>query len=385
MIYFDNAATTYPKPPAVRAAVKAALHEYGGNPGRSGHKTAMKSAEAVFNARAKIADFFSAQVENVIFTLNCTHALNMAIKGIAAVSPSTHTHYIISDLEHNAVARPVHAMSQLTNISNSIAKTYDDDAKTLAAFEAAITPKTRAIICTAASNVTGAILPFREIAALCKARGICFILDASQGAGLLSMKIGDGVNFICCSGHKGLYGPMGTGLLISDGTYALSTIIEGGTGGNSLGLEQPAELPDRFESGTGNTPGIIALGAGVDFVCKTGAERILAHELKLCEYFRAGLAKIPQVKVYSANMQGRLPLVPFNAELAELEGGMDSTMVSSKLSEAGFALRGGLHCAYLAHKKLKTLESGVVRFAPSAFNSQKEVEQLLRAIRRIVS
>jgi len=376
MIYFDNAATTFPKPPQVARAMRNALSEFGGNPGRSGHKIAMNAAEAVFEARAKAADFFGADVENVIFTLNCTHALNMAIKGLAVPN----AHYIISDLEHNAVARPVHAIceSKQRTLTNSIVKTFDNDAQTFAAFKSAVlNPKTRAVICTAASNVTGKILPFEKIAALCKQRGVCFILDASQAAGVIPLKVGDGVNFICCSGHKSLYGPMGTGLLISDGTYSLNTIIEGGTGGNSIGLEQPAEVPDRFESGTGNTPGVIALSAGIDFVSKLGFERIHSHEIGLCEFFLSEIAQIPKVQTYFTSMDGRTPIVPFNVDE------MDSSELSSALSDAGFALRGGLHCAYLAHKKLKTLECGVVRFAPSVFNSKQEVAALVRALKRI--
>jgi cysteine desulfurase family protein len=387
VIYFDNAATTFPKPPEVLSAISDAMNKYGGNPGRAGHKIAMNSAEAVFETRAKVADFFGAEVENVIFTLNCTHALNTAIKGIALCPPQKSSqsqshntsHYIISDLEHNAVSRPVHAICSGGKIrTNSIVKTYDTDEQTLAAFKSALlTPKTRAVICTAASNVTGRILPFAQIAELCKQRGICFILDASQAAGVIPLSVGNGVNFICCSGHKGLYGPMGTGLLISDGTYSLSTIIEGGTGGNSLGLEQPAELPDRFESGTGNTPGVIALGAGIDFVSRIGIERIHAHETALCELFISGISQIPRIRLFGDSMHGKTPIVPFNIE------NMDSSQVSSALSDLGFALRGGLHCAYLAHKKLKTLECGVVRFAPSAFNSKQEVAELVKAVKKI--
>jgi selenocysteine lyase/cysteine desulfurase len=259
MIYFDNAATTFPKPPQVYSAMRNAMTKFGGNPGRAGHTLAMSSAEAVFSARMKCADFFGADVEHTMFTLNCTHALNIAIKGIATPG----AHYIISDVEHNAVARPVHALSQKNQggqrITYSIAKTYENNAQTLKSFEMLMNTKTKAVICTAASNVTGRILPYQQIAALCEARGVCFILDAAQGGGVLPIKIGNGINFICCSGHKSLYGPMGTGLIISDGKYMLNTLIEGGTGGNSIGFEQPDTPPDRFESGTGNTPGGVAV------------------------------------------------------------------------------------------------------------------------------
>jgi selenocysteine lyase/cysteine desulfurase len=182
MIYFDNAATTYPKPPRVYSAMRKAMTEFGGNPGRAGHALAMNTAEAVFDARAKAADFFGGEIENTIFTLNCTHALNIAIKGVA----DSHCHYIISDVEHNAVARPVHALGKRERVTYSIAKTYDDDDATLKSFESLFNARTRAVVCTAASNVSGKILPYMQIAALCKSRGVCFILDASQGAVFLN-------------------------------------------------------------------------------------------------------------------------------------------------------------------------------------------------------
>ncbi|MCL1904313.1 MAG: aminotransferase class V-fold PLP-dependent enzyme [Oscillospiraceae bacterium] len=259
MIYFDNAATTFPKPPQVISALKKSLNEYGGNPGRAGHRISMKTAEAVYDSREKCADFFGAKVENTVFTINCTHALNMAIKGLATDG----VHYIISDIEHNASARPVHAYSKEGRVTYSVARTFENDEETVKSFESLINAKTKAIICAAASNVTGRILPYKEIAELCRRRGICLVLDAAQGGGVIPIKLSDGINIICCSGHKGLYGVMGTGLLITDGKYNLNTLIEGGTGSNSHDLNQPDELPERFESGTINTPGVVALYGAV--------------------------------------------------------------------------------------------------------------------------
>jgi selenocysteine lyase/cysteine desulfurase len=322
----------------------------------------------------------------------------MAIKGI--VPPDSPSHYIISDVEHNAAARPVHAIATKRrgagSVTYSIARTFDDDTQTVKSFETLFNTRTKAVVCTAASNVSGRVLPYQKIAELCARRGVCFILDCAQGAGVLPVKVGDGVNFICCSGHKGLYGPMGTGLLISDGAYRLDTLIEGGTGGNSFGLEQPDTLPDRFESGTPNTAGAIALGAGIDFINKLGINRIYAHERGLCELFMREIAKIngkkankmtKKVRLYFdvaefgnvGELPMRTPVVPFNVS------GMNSSETADLLSEAGFALRGGLHCAYLAHKKLNTLETGVVRFAPSVFNSRREVLALVKAIGKIVA
>jgi len=374
MVYFDNAATTFPKPPQVIEAMRRAVNEYGGNPGRAGHRLSIKTAEAVFDARAKCADFFGAQIEHTIFTLNCTHALNMAIKGVALPN----CHYIMSDLEHNAAARPIHAVSKGGGITYSVAKTFDDDDLTLKSFESLINAKTKAVVCTAASNVTGKLLPFERIAKLCEKRGVCFILDAAQGGGIVDVKIGNGINFICCSGHKGLYGPMGTGLLITDGKYRLRTFVEGGTGSNSKSLEQPDDLPDRLESGTINTPGVIALGGGIDFVTKLGTQRIYSHERELCEFFMNGVEKTPRIQLYFDNLHGRVPLVPFNID------GLESSETARLLSESGFCLRGGLHCSSFAHKKINTLEIGAVRMAPSVFNSKREVVALVRQLERIV-
>jgi cysteine desulfurase family protein len=378
MIYFDNAATTFPKPPQVISAIKRAVTEYGGNPGRAGHALSIKTAEKVFEAREKCAEFFGSEVENTIFTLNCTHALNTAIKGIAVPN----AHYIISDLEHNAVVRPVHALSKSGGVTYSVAKTFCDDEKTVKSFESLINSRTKAIVCSCASNVTGQILPYKQIGRLCQRQGVCFILDAAQGAGVVPVKITDGINFICCSGHKGLYGPMGTGLLITDGKYKLKSFIEGGTGSNSRTPEQPYELPDRFESGTINTSGVIGLGKGIEFIEKLSLPRIHSHERELCEMFLNGIKGFNKIKLYFGSegrlFASRLPLVPFNV------AGMDSSQTAGLLSDAGFCLRGGLHCSPSAHKKMGTLDIGAVRFAPSAWNMKKEVSALIKQIGKIV-
>ena len=375
MIYFDNAATTYPKPPSVIAAMSRALVKYGANPGRAGHAMSLETAEAVFGAREKCADFFGAGVENTVFMPNCTFALNTAIKGVLPEN----SHAVISDIEHNAVLRPLYALSKSAGVSYNCAVTGDDDS-TVAEFERCINRRTKAVICTLAGNVTGRIMPVKRIAALCRERGICFIVDAAQGAGVLPIKLSDGVNIICAAGHKGLYGPMGTGLLVTDGKYRLKTLIEGGTGSRSKDPAQPDFLPDRFESGTINTAGAISLGAGVDFVNSKGIGNIRAHENALCRRFFEGMAKQPSVKLYSAGFDERFaPVIPFNI------GDLPAEKASQLLSDAGFALRGGFHCAYPAHKKIGTPEQGAVRFSPSVFNTMTEVNALVRAVGRIAT
>ncbi len=376
MVYFDNAATTYPKPPSVITAMSRALIRYGANPGRAGHKLSLETAEAVYVAREKCADFFGADVENTIFMQNCTYALNTAIKGI--LTPKSHV--IMSDIEHNAVLRPVYALYKSIGVSYSFAPTYDDDEATVKEFERRINRNTRAIVCTAAGNVTGKILPIRKIGELCKKHNICFIVDMAQGAGVLPITLADGVNVICTAGHKGLYGPMGTGLMVTDGKYRLKTLVEGGTGSVSKELEQPEFLPDRFESGTINTAGAIALGEGVSFVRQKGIEVIRNHEHKIASRFFEQMKKIKAVKLYSDKFDdGYVPVIPFN--LADIP----SEKLSDILSGMGFALRGGFHCAYPAHKKIGTEEQGAVRFSPSVFSTTAEVDALIRAVRRIES
>lgn len=373
MVYLDNAATTYPKPPSVISKNAFALVNYGANPGRSGHKLSMETAEAVYGARAQIASFFGAVPENVCFMLNCTEAINTAIKGLAVPG----CHFITSDLEHNAVLRPLTAISKNDGISFSAARVSENDNETVANFAKLIRPETRAIICTAASNVTGRILPYRRIAALCAKKGLCFVLDAAQGAGVLPISLSDGINIICAAGHKGLYGPMGTGLMITDGKYKLKTLIEGGTGSASKDPEQPEFLPDRFESGTINTAGAIALGEGVAFVVQKGMNVIYEHEWQLCAFAYSRLRKNRRVILYGGFTRNNAPLFSFNIV------GLSSDETAAKLSDAGFYLRGGFHCAYLAHRKLGTLDIGTVRFAPSVFTDRHEVNAFVKAVGKI--
>lgn len=377
VIYLDNAATTFPKPPQVYRAWTEAMRSFGANPGRGGYAFSAQTSEEVYKSRLSCAELFGAEPENTVFTLNCTQALNFAIKGIAGRKP----HFVISDVEHNAVLRPVHSCAAGSGGSYSIFESSDDEDITLSRAERAIRRDTVAVICTAASNVTGKRLPIQRLAELCSRKGVPFIVDAAQGAGVLPLNVGNGVSFICAAGHKGLYGPMGTGLLISDGRYPLNTIIEGGTGSASESPVQPDFTPDRFESGTINTAGAIALGAGAQFVREKTPAAILRHELEMCRRFCTGARNIDGVKLYTdmnaQNLSLYAPVVSFNVR------DKHSSEVSQMLGERGFCLRGGLHCAPMAHKKLGTLESGTVRFSPSVFTTAAEVEALLRELRRI--
>ncbi len=377
MIYLDNAATTFPKPQTVYRKWAYAMSAYGANPGRSGHKFSQSTAEAVYKSRAKCAEFFGAEPENTIFTMNCTHALNFAIKGIA----KNGCHFVTSDMEHNAAIRPVYAAAKNSGGSCTMFEASTDEEQTVYNAERAIRSETVALVCTAASNVIGLRTPLRELAALCRRKKICFIVDAAQGAGTLPITLKDGANIICAAGHKGLYGPMGTGLLITDGKFPLNTIIEGGTGSASESIVQPDFTPDRFESGTINTAGVIALGEGVEFVRQHTPEKILAHELALCRRFCDGAKKIRGIYLYNditpQNSEQYAPVVSFNI------GSVPSAEGAAMLSANGFYMRGGLHCAPLAHKKIGTINSGTIRFSPSVFNTADEVERLLKTLERI--
>ena len=373
MIYLDNAATTWPKPLAVREAVARAMTEYGANPGRGGHRMSMAASEVVFRARETVAAFFGTDdPSGVIFTQNCTMSLNIAIKGTLA--PGSHA--VVSDLEHNAVIRPLHRLAG-NGVSYTTVKVYPSEPlRTVAGFEAAIRPDTRAIICTHASNVFGVTLPVREIGGLARAHGIAFIVDAAQTAGILPIDMKeDNIDFLCMPGHKGLYGPMGSGVLICAGERLLDTLIEGGTGSRSLDPSQPEELPDHLESGTLNLPGICGIRAGIDFI---RGKDVMAHEMRLITRAWDLLSDISGVTLYTDSpVSGHsVPLLAFNLD------GSSSEETAATLDDAGIAVRAGLHCAPGAHRHFGTLDIGAVRIAPSIFSTPRDIERLVAAVKR---
>lgn len=374
MIYFDNAATSFPKPKEVSMAAIQAITRYGGNPGRSGHELSLKTSEKIYQVRQNIANFFNAEIENVIFTQNCTHALNMAIKGIML----TGGHVVTSPLEHNSVSRPLNALEKQGIITFSVAKGLS-----VSDFEREITSDTKAIVCTHASNVTGKILPVHEIGALCNKYDLLFVVDCAQSAGVLPIDIKEmNIDIMCTAGHKSLYGTTGTGLMIiGERVEKLHTIIEGGTGSASIEINQPDFYPDRFESGTINTVGILSLGAGLVYVKKLGTRRIYKYEFELCQFLRQMLEEIPNVHLYADNFQfgEYVPIVIFNID------NMNSMEVVDLLSKKGFGVRGGLHCAPWTHRYMNTLDIGTVRFAPSTFNSKEQVRNFAEAIKKIAN
>lgn len=371
-VNFDNAATTFPKPPSVRRAVVQAMERFGGNAGRGGHPLAAATSEAVYSARETVSSFFGAEPENTVFTFNCTHSLNLAIQGIMADGG----HIIISSMEHNSAARPAFALASAGKVSLSVAEVFPDTEQTLASFRSLMRSDTRAVVCTVSSNVTGQLMPWREIGELCRSRGICFIADGAQACGITDISLSDGINILCTSGHKGLYGITGTGLLLSDGSFRIRPLMQGGTGSSSASLVQPDLLPEALESGTVGVIGAMSVKAGTEFVRSLGTERILAHEEEVCRRFISGISGISRITVYRSPGCRYLPVVSFNI------GDMPPERVASLLAGEGFCLRAGLHCAALAHASLGT-RSGTVRFSPSVFSRTEDAERLAAAVRRI--
>lgn len=376
MIYFDNAATTYPKPAPVREAMREALSRYGANPGRGGHAMGLAASEQVYRCRETAARFFHLDdPAGVIFTQNCTMSLNMAIKGILAGGGRA----VVSDLEHNAVMRPLHALSPEQPLYDVAQVVPGDDEATVDAFDRCIRPDTKVIVCTHASNVFGIRLPIERIGRLAHRHGLLCVVDAAQTAGVLPIDMSGGaIDFLCAAGHKGLYGPMGTGLLLCGGRFALPSFYEGGTGSQSISLAQPEDLPDRLESGTVNVPGICGLRAGMEWVMARGIPVIGRHEIGLMAHMHDLLKGIPGVVLYTDRPRLDTSAPVLSANIAD----RPSEEVAAELNRYGIAVRAGLHCAPAAHRVFGTLPTGTLRFAPSVFSTRQQVEQACRAMRR---
>ena len=371
MIYFDNAATTGIKPKSVVRAVNFALENLSANPGRSGHSKSVGAAETVYKAREKLSDFFGSEgPETVVFTQNCTHAVNCVLKGLLKKGD----HCIISSLEHNAVVRPL----VKTGVSYSVAEvSLTDDDVTVKNFVEKIKPNTKLIFCTGASNVLGKILPIEKIGDICRKKGIYFGVDAAQTAGVLPIDMKkQNIDFLCIAPHKGLYAPMGIGVLIARKPLP-DTIIEGGTGTNSSELFQPSFLPERLESGTVNVPGIAGIMGGLEFVKTKGTESIYQNELRLIQMLYKKLEDNEDVTLYTPYPEAGMyvPLLTFNVK------NMTSYEAASILADNKIAVRGGLHCAPFAHRQIGTLEGGAVRVAVAYFNNSSEIDYFAKTVK----
>lgn len=379
MIYFDNAATTWPKPTAVRAGAVNFFSRYGANPGRSGHRMSMDTAAQIYRCRELAAELFDlSDPSRVIFTQNCTQSLNQIIKGV--LQPGDHL--LISDMEHNSVYRPAYRLRQEGRIQFDIVPTYPgNDEATLRSFSGAIRPTTRLILVTHCSNVFGFRLPIERLCALAHRRGVLFAVDAAQSAGTFPVLCRrDGYDYVAVPGHKGLYGPTGTGLLMIGENVPLPLpLTEGGTGSMSRNPVQPQELPDLLESGTLNTFGILGLIGGLRFVQKTGIRQIARQEDALYQKLRRNLSSVPGVTLFgnAAACQNAAPVLSFQVR------GQTGEETASRLADMGFALRGGLHCSPLAHQKMGTLELGTARAGIGFFNTGEQIDALSNAVERL--
>ncbi len=377
MIYFDNAATTFPKPLTVIKEMARCMKEYGGNPGRSGHRLSLAAAEAVFDVRTAIAEFFGIKKpENVIFTPNCTGALNLAISGIARKGD----HFLISDLEHNSVLRTVSNLCRERGMSFDIFHALASDEAILNEIEKKIRPNTKAVISTHASNICPRILPIAEIGALCKKRNVLYIVDAAQSAGIYDISImRDGISILCAPGHKGLYGPQGSGFAAFSDDFDFSRLkpcAYGGNGKNSAELSMGHEPPDSYETGTIATPAIVGLGEGIRFVKQRKRENIEMLENQLFHTAKKALTNIPRVKIYlPESKKGSLLLLGFE--------GISPSKIAEKLSEHGICTRAGLHCAPIAHRALGT-GGDALRISFSAMNTVTEVETFAYILQNIL-
>lgn len=377
MIYFDNAATTFPKPLYVSEEVYRCIRSYGGNPGRSGHSLSLKAAEKVYECRELASELFSlGDPTRVVFTHNTTESLNMAIKGLLHVGD----HVIISDMEHNAVLRPIKKLHELGLIEYSVyssgSERGQDKSKTIEGIRALIRKNTSLIVSVHASNICSAVMPIQDIGTLCREAGIYFIVDAAASAGHIPIDMAQmNINALCVPGHKGLYGPQGSGMLLLDKNTLPETVLEGGNGINSLDGDMSDILPERYEAGTLPTPAIAGLCEGIKAVKKSGIEHISRVERSLYSELFGRLKNMKGVTVYAPSHIGHTML--FNID------GIPSDAVGGELNKAGICVRSGYHCAPLAHSTLQTPDGGAVRVSFGMYNTKSEIAAFCDEIYKI--
>lgn len=374
-IYCDQAATSFPKPRTVVEAISSFLTSTSGSPGRSAHRYALEAGRAVFEARETVAAFFNCpSSEQVIFTANVTESLNLVLLGL--LKPGDHV--VTTSMEHNSVMRPLSYLQESRNVQLTVV--YGDDQGRLAPedIKKAIRPETKLIIINHASNVTGTILPIEAVGDV---KGEAFFLvDTAQSAGVIPIDMQrTKVDFLAFTGHKSLFGPTGLGGLCLSQDIPLSPLKRGGTGSRSESWIQPDFLPDRYESGTPNTVGIVGLKAGIKFIQGQGLEQIKAHEAGLISQMMDGLSAVKGLKIYGPHAADKkTAIISLN-----LEGKSPSEVCLILDRKYGIMTRGGLHCAPIAHKTIGTFPEGTVRFSLGYFNTMEEVNKVIRAIYEI--
>lgn len=374
MIYLDNAATSFPKPPQVIRGMTEALQQYGANPGRGGHQLALQAGRTVEKCREAAAALLGARPERVIFTRNCTESLNLAILGMLHKGDEV----ICSHGEHNAVMRP---LERLVSRDGVTVKLLRPDGRGLLSPEGlrrAITSRTGLVIICHASNVTGVIQPVQELGSICREKGVPLLVDAAQTAGVLDVSLDSlHADMIAMPGHKGLLGPHGTGLLALREGVDPEPLILGGTGSASESVRQPELLPDRYESGTVNLPGIAGLLAGIEYIARQ-REDIHRRESALNERLRRQLAGIPGLRILGDDSAPRVAITSIVPE------GGDSAALADALDATGVAVRGGLHCAPAMHSYLGTMRSGAVRFSPGPYTTERDVDDAAALVTRLM-
>ncbi|WP_047153314.1 aminotransferase class V-fold PLP-dependent enzyme [Aneurinibacillus tyrosinisolvens] len=371
--YLDNAASSWPKPPEVSQAVARCIEEYGANPGRGGHVLSMRASKTVYQARVKLARLFNVKNPNdIFFTTNATMALNQAIKGF--LKPGDHV--ITTSLEHNSVRRPLEFLKKNVGVQITYIKP-EQHTFPQASIQEAIQERTKLIVVSHGSNLLGTIAPVAEIGEMARKHNIAFLVDAAQTAGILPIDVEKmNIHMLAFPGHKGLYGPQGTGGLYVHPSIDLIPLLHGGTGSHSEDIDQPATRPDRYESGTVNTPGIAGLSAGLDFILETGLERIREKEWMLTKHALQKLKEIEGITVYGPGIDTeRLAVIPFTMK------GIDASELAYILDrEYSIAVRAGFHCTPLAHETVGTKETGAVRISFGYFNEIEDINKLLAAL-----
>ena len=379
MIYLDNAATSWPKPPQVKEAMNRFMDEVGANPGRSGHILSIEAARIIYKAREALSVLFHVtDSSRIVFTLNATESINLALKGLLKYKD----HVITSSMEHNSVMRPLRDLEK-RGIGLTVVPCFEDGTLDPREVEKQIQSTTKMVVLNHASNVTGTLLPVREVGRIAREYNLLFLVDAAQTAGAYPIDVEkDGIDLLAFTGHKSLYGPQGTGGLVVGERIKEKEMIplkQGGTGSRSEFEEQPDFLPDCFESGTPNGVGIAGLLPGVQFVLEKGVEQIRQNEMTLIEKLIMGLKKIPQVKLYGPERQeDRVATLSFNFAYLSASNG------ASRLEkEFGILCRPGLHCAPAAHHTIGTFPEGTTRFGLSVFNTDGDIETAIQAIFQI--
>lgn len=378
-VYLNNAATSWPKPECVYQAVDRYLRRYGASQGRGSFQRSQEATGIIESCRKNLARLFNVDdPARFVFTKNCSEALNLAIKGL--VRPGDHV--ITSSMEHNSVWRPLKTLEQKGIITLTQVICNRQGELDPADVERAFTPKTRLMVFMHASNVTGTVFPVAELAGIAHAHNAFLLLDAAQTAGVYPIDVQAlGVDLLACSGHKGLLGPQGTGALYISPCLALEPLMEGGTGSSSLSPFQPERLPDRFETGTTNGPGLAGLEAALEFILSTGTDIIRQQEHRLTVLLLDGLSRMPSIVIYGPRDPDRqVAVVSFNLQ------GVEPEDVGVVLDEVfGIMVRTGLHCSPQAHRTIGTIEHGTVRVSPGWFNTPEEINYFIDAIREIAT